>query len=59
MKDRTGEEIPTEPPDHICNDGWVGDPNADEPRACLDCKPWLDPEKRRRRVHGYDPGGPA
>jgi hypothetical protein len=33
MPDRYGDEPTPDPPDHICNDGWVGDPNADEPRA--------------------------
>jgi hypothetical protein len=54
MPDRYGDEPTPDPPDHICNDGWVGDPNADDPKPCLECRPHLDPEKRRRRIWGYD-----
>jgi hypothetical protein len=51
--DRTGEAIDEEP--HVCDRGWV-DRNAEHPVPCLECKPHLAPEQRRRRIHGVDPG---
>jgi hypothetical protein len=42
--DRTGEPVDEDTPDpdppHHCDRGWI-DRDADQPRPCLVCKPWL------------------
>ncbi|MEU4804394.1 hypothetical protein [Actinosynnema sp. NPDC023587] len=42
--DRYGEPRPVE---HVCRNGWI-DPDADNPRPCLECKPHLAPARRVR-----------
>lgn len=46
--DRTGDEI--EPDEHDCDHGFI-DRDADNPRPCLICKPWLAPARLRRKTH--------
>lgn len=42
--DRTGEVVDdnqaADQPSHRCNRGWL-DRDADHPKPCLICKPWL------------------
>lgn len=40
-RDRTGEPVEDEPDGHHCTRGWLGDPDAERPRPCLHCRPWL------------------
>ena len=55
--DRYGEPIePDQPPLHDprCDGkGWI-DADAEEPKPCLDCKPWLSEAARRRRLLDAD-----
>jgi hypothetical protein len=56
-KDRTGEEIPEEPPPHTIDDecsGWLGEDHEGRPIPCPVHKPWATEEARRRKVWGYD-----
>lgn len=56
--DRTGEEIEPEdesppapkPHDPRCKKGWLGHDEEDRPIPCLQCRPKLAPEERRRRM---------
>ena len=50
--DRFGEEIDPEAHPVDCS-GWE-DPDADNPKPCLICKPWLDPAIRRRALMDAD-----
>lgn len=52
-RDRTGEPEPTET-EHRCDHGWI-DADADQPRPCLHCRPWL----RNGAVNITDPARKA
>lgn len=38
--DRAGEPIDADAA-HVCRGGWLTPAGADEPRPCLECRPWL------------------
>lgn len=40
-RDRTGEPIEPDDRDHECDDGWIERWDAEHPRPCLRCRPWL------------------
>lgn len=50
-RDRTGDTVEpdtrTASGDHLCRRGWLTRTDADKPRPCLVCKPWL--------AHGRQP----
>jgi hypothetical protein len=41
MRDRNGDPIDDDPPEHTCRQGWLHHPLADTPRPCPTCRPWL------------------
>lgn len=49
-RDRYGDEIEPESDGHRCDHGFV-DRDADTPRPCLVCKPWLSRSARDRRAY--------
>lgn len=63
--DRTGEVVDPEVVEHrpgiTCIDGWLPGHTLedDEPKACLACKPHLNPDNLRRRKYGPADPGPA
>lgn len=44
-RDRTGEVVEPDSRaaigDHLCRRGWLTRTDADQPKPCLTCKPWL------------------
>lgn len=50
-RDRTGALVEPDDvqalDDHRCRRGWLTSPDADQPRPCLACRPWLIPPRRQ------------